>query len=62
MTIARTLTNSFSGIRPGDAPAFIAAQLIGAVLATALMGWLLRPEAEPAEATERARLPARELG
>lgn len=33
VTIARTLTNTFTGIAPGDAPAFIAAQFTGAVLA-----------------------------
>ena len=45
ITIARSLTNTFSGIRPADAPAFIAAQIIGALLAlpvaTAL--FVLRP-------------------
>ncbi len=46
VTIARTLTDSFSGIRPIDAPAFIVAQLIGAVGGLALMGWLLRPQQE----------------
>jgi glycerol uptake facilitator-like aquaporin len=33
ITIARSLTDTFSGIRPHDAPAFIAAQLAGAVTA-----------------------------
>ena len=46
VTIARALTDSFSGIRPIDAPAFIVAQVIGAVTALALMGWLLRPRQE----------------
>lgn len=41
VTVARTLTDSFSGIRPGDAPAFIAAELVGAVLATLFFRWLL---------------------
>ncbi|MBT4488346.1 MAG: aquaporin family protein [Rhodospirillaceae bacterium] len=45
VTIARTLTDTFSGIAPGDAPAFIAAQLIGAVAATVIFAWLLRDEA-----------------
>ena len=31
VTIARMLTDTFSGIRPVDAPAFIAAQIVGAV-------------------------------
>ncbi len=40
VTIARSFTDTFSGIRPEDAPLFITAQLIGAVLATYLFGWL----------------------
>jgi glycerol uptake facilitator-like aquaporin len=40
VTIARAFTNSFSGIAPVHAPAFIAAQLVGALLATLLSGWL----------------------
>ena len=46
VTIARSLTDSFSGILPADMPAFIAAQLVGAVLATAVSGWLLGSESE----------------
>ena len=41
VVIARSLTNTFSGIRPADAPAFIVAQLIGAVCGLGLAGWLL---------------------
>jgi glycerol uptake facilitator-like aquaporin len=41
VAIARSLTDTFSGIRPLDLPAFIAAELAGAVLALALMSWLL---------------------
>ena len=41
VTVARSLTDSFSGIRPGDVPAFIVAQLVGSLAALALMGWLL---------------------
>ena len=33
ITVARSLTDSFSGIAPGDAPGFIVAQLAGAALA-----------------------------
>jgi glycerol uptake facilitator-like aquaporin len=40
VTIARSLTNTFSGIRPTDAPGFIIAQLLGAVTATFLWSWL----------------------
>jgi glycerol uptake facilitator-like aquaporin len=42
VAIARSLTNTFSGIRPVDLPGFIAAQVAGAVCALALVSWLLR--------------------
>jgi glycerol uptake facilitator-like aquaporin len=44
VAIARSLTNTFSGIRPVDLPGFIAAELIGAVVGMLLMTWLLRSE------------------
>ncbi|HEX4891309.1 MAG TPA: MIP/aquaporin family protein [Alphaproteobacteria bacterium] len=44
VTLARSLTDTFSGIRPEDAPVFIVAQLIGAGLATLLFGWLFAPQ------------------
>lgn len=40
VTIARALTDTFSGIRPIDAPAFIAAQLAGALMAWLVARWL----------------------
>jgi len=43
VTIARALTDTFSGIRPLDAPAFIIAQFAGALLALTLAGWLFKP-------------------
>jgi len=48
VAIARALTNTFSGIRPVDVPAFILAQLAGAVAALLVMDWLLAPAAEAA--------------
>ena len=36
ITIARSLTNTFSGIRPADMPAFIGAQFVGALAALAV--------------------------
>lgn len=41
VAIARAFTDTFAGIRPIDLPGFIAAELVGAVLAMALAGWLL---------------------
>jgi glycerol uptake facilitator-like aquaporin len=40
VTLARSVTNTFSGIRPLDIPAFIAAQLLGAATAAAFITWL----------------------
>jgi glycerol uptake facilitator-like aquaporin len=47
VTIARSLTDTFSGIRPGDVPAFVVAQCAGAVIALGLVRWLL-PNEKPA--------------
>ena len=48
ITIARSMTNSFSGIAPADAPMFIIAQLVGALLAAAVGSQLFaRPISEP---------------
>jgi glycerol uptake facilitator-like aquaporin len=41
VTLARSASNTFAGIRPGDAPAFILAQLAGAAGATVLFRWLV---------------------
>jgi glycerol uptake facilitator-like aquaporin len=40
VTIARSLTDTFAGIRPVDVPPFIAAQVTGALLAVAFFRWL----------------------
>ena len=49
VTLARMASDTFAGIRPGDVPGFIVAQLAGCGLATALFGWLapLAPNARP---------------
>jgi glycerol uptake facilitator-like aquaporin len=44
VTIARSLSDTFAGIRPIDAPGFILAQLAGTALAVRLLRWLFRPE------------------
>lgn len=43
VTLARSLTNSFSGIAPSSVPGFVIAQALGAIVATLLFGWLLEP-------------------
>jgi glycerol uptake facilitator-like aquaporin len=53
VTLARSASNTFAGIRPVDSPGFIAAQLLGALSATLLFRWLApvaaatRAEAKP---------------
>jgi glycerol uptake facilitator-like aquaporin len=44
VAVARAFTATFSGIRPVDVPAFIAAEVAGALLALVLAGWLFGPE------------------
>lgn len=44
VTLARAASNTFAGIRLADAPMFIVAQLAGAFLAAAVMGWLFRED------------------
>ncbi|MEY4255348.1 MAG: hypothetical protein RLZZ141_575 [Pseudomonadota bacterium] len=44
VTVARSLSNTFAGIAPSSAPAFIAAQIVGTLTAVAVFGWLLKEE------------------
>jgi glycerol uptake facilitator-like aquaporin len=57
VTLARTLTDTFAGIRPKDALPFIPAQLAGAFAATALMRWLYPTLSEVADDTVMAHQP-----
>jgi glycerol uptake facilitator-like aquaporin len=41
VTIARSLSDTFAGIRPGDVPVFVIAQLLGALASTLLFRWLV---------------------
>jgi glycerol uptake facilitator-like aquaporin len=56
VAIARSMTNTFSGIRPVDLPGFIAAELCGAVAALLLMNWLLRAGGEGVPMMKEAQL------
>jgi arsenate reductase (thioredoxin) len=49
VTIARSVSDTFAGIRPMDAPLFIAAQMCGAISATFLIRWLIPSLPETAE-------------
>ncbi len=46
VTIARSLSDTFAGIAPSSAPQFILAQIVGAVVATSVFGWLLKKQTE----------------
>ena len=47
VAIARSLSDSFAGIRPVDVPGFVAAELVGAGAALVFATWLLRPSPLP---------------
>jgi glycerol uptake facilitator-like aquaporin len=55
VAIARSMTNTFSGIRPADLPGFIVAEFCGAVIALMLMRWLLRATGEGAPMMKEAQ-------
>lgn len=50
VTLARSMSDSFAGIRLADVPAFIVAQLLGALAATLLFRWLVLITTEDAQA------------
>jgi glycerol uptake facilitator-like aquaporin len=50
VTLARSASDTFAGIRPADAPGFIVAQLAGAAAATVLFRWLVPSLAKDAGA------------
>lgn len=41
VAIARSMTNTFSGIRPVDLPGFVGAEIVGAICAVLFMHWLI---------------------
>ena len=51
VTIARSLSDTFAGIRPLDVPLFVAAQFAGAIAATLLFRWLVPRLATTAKET-----------
>jgi glycerol uptake facilitator-like aquaporin len=56
VAVARSLTNTFSGVRPVDLPGFIVAELCGAVASLMLMSWLLRGGGEGAVVAKQPQL------
>lgn len=57
VTIARTMTDTFAGIRPADAPGFIFAQFAAAGLAALLAGWLFAATAPGYRARDEGAAP-----
>ncbi len=47
VTVARSLSNTFAGIEPAGVPAFVAAQLLGALVAMGVGAWLMPPVHPP---------------
>lgn len=56
VTVARSLSNTFSGILPSDVPAFIAAQVFGGIAALVLSSWLLTTTTSKQGISEEAKL------
>jgi len=48
VTLARAASDTFAGIRPVDAPGFIVAQLVAAIVATLCFRWLAPAQVTPA--------------
>jgi glycerol uptake facilitator-like aquaporin len=46
VSIARSMSNTFAGIRPVDVPAFVAVEFAAAALAVFLVRWLFEPDEE----------------
>ena len=57
ITIARSLSDTFAGIRPVDVPGFIAAEIVGALAALAVGRYLFTQEKETTTVGESAALP-----
>ena len=54
VTLARSASDTFAGLRPVDVPAFVVAQLLGAAVATVLFRWLIPSLPKSAEAVMMA--------
>ena len=62
VAVARSLTDTFSGIRPMDLPGFVAAEFAGGFVAMWMMGWLLAApfadrEADSQDPSKRRQAP-----
>jgi glycerol uptake facilitator-like aquaporin len=55
ITVARSLSDTFAGIRPADVPAFIAAQMLGALAGLAVTQWLFASNTHECREADAAR-------
>ncbi|MDQ3538639.1 MAG: aquaporin [Actinomycetota bacterium] len=62
VTIARQLTDSYTGIAPPAVPGFVGSQIVGAAAAWLTIRWLFRPAPEMADDTLVARRDPAEIG
>ena len=62
VTIARAFSDSFAGIAPSSVPAFIVAQLLGALAGAMLAGWLFSPAQDEAAAQAGSRAGLQDAG
>ena len=53
VTVARSLSDTFAGIDPANAPLFILAQMVGAAIAALLLGWIAPRDSMPASRDAR---------
>ncbi|MEA2883338.1 MAG: hypothetical protein QOH32_2594 [Bradyrhizobium sp.] len=56
VAIARSFSNTFSGIRPQDLPGFILGEVAGAIVGMLVMNWLLRPDPGAVPLNREAKL------
>jgi glycerol uptake facilitator-like aquaporin len=52
VTVARSLSDTFAGIRPIDVPPFVVAEFVGAAFASIFFGWLFASRPRPADAPQ----------
>ena len=54
ITVARALSDTFAGIRPADVPAFMVAQMLGALAGLGLIRWLFASETDQCREADAA--------
>ena len=55
VTLARSFTDTFCGIRPADAPMFVVMEIVGALIATPFAAWLWSADLRSASSAEGGR-------